>query len=175
MAIRSGQSHPGLSTHPQPDWQQLKSCSFCAIRPPDRCGRVRAVRNSPSDVVVCQRVVRRQTCYPATRRSTRATQARGVSSAHVGQPAPEIAFKASHKVRHRPKKCLEWTSARPHAAKSPAASFVTNRHGRKVLVLISPLFWVILAKHFRAKADLPNYIPFGVWLNSTRLGRTRGR
>ena len=80
LAIRSGQTHPGLSTHPQPeDWQQLKSHNLRAIRPPGHCGRVRAVRNSPSDVIACQRVVRRHTCSPVTRRSMRATQARGTS------------------------------------------------------------------------------------------------
>ena len=67
-----------LPTHPQPAWQRLKSYSLRAIRPPDRCGRVRrAVRNSPSDAITCQCVVRRHTCSPVTRRSTRATQARG--------------------------------------------------------------------------------------------------
>ena len=112
LAIRSGKSHPGLSTHPQPDWQQLKSHSLRAIRPSNRCGRVRTVHNSPSDMIVCQRAVRRNTCSRVTRRSTRATEARGASGIHVGQPAPKIALKASHKAFPRPGACLGRTSAR---------------------------------------------------------------
>ena len=69
--------------------RQLKSYLLRAIRRPDRCGRVRAVRDSPSDIAACHRVVRRHTCSPVTRRSTRATQARAAPGAHVGQPAPK--------------------------------------------------------------------------------------
>ena len=39
-----------------------------AVRPPGRYGRVRAIRDSPSDVDACHRVVRRHTCSsPVTR------------------------------------------------------------------------------------------------------------
>ena len=100
----SGQSDPDcLSAHPEQGWQQLTCCSLRAIRPPGRCGRVRAVRNSPSDVIACQRVVRRRTCSPVTRRSTYAsdTSARRVWGQRRSA-APEIALKASRKVRPRP-------------------------------------------------------------------------
>ena len=90
-----------LSTHPQPARQRLKSDSLRVIQPPGRCGRVRAVRNSPSDVVACLRVVRRHTCSPVTRRSMRVAQTRGACGSQAGQPAPNTALKTSHKIRPR--------------------------------------------------------------------------
>ena len=65
-AIRSGQSHSGLQTQPPSARKQLRNHRLHAIRRPDRCGRVRAVRNSPSDIASCHRVVRRHTCSPVT-------------------------------------------------------------------------------------------------------------
>ena len=86
LAIRSGQSHPGLQSQPSPARHQLKSHRLGhAIRRPGRCGRVRAVRKSPSDIAACHRAVRRHTFSPVTRRSAQATQqARAAPGAHVG-------------------------------------------------------------------------------------------
>ena len=53
---------------------RLKTHRHRAIRSLDRYGRALAIRDSPSDVAACHRVVRRHTCCsPATRRSVRAT------------------------------------------------------------------------------------------------------
>ena len=71
----------------RPAGHQLKSHRPHAVRPPDRYGRVHAVRNSPSDVAACQRAVRRHTHSPVIRRSMRATQARAAPGVHIGQPA----------------------------------------------------------------------------------------
>ena len=50
----------------------IKEPSPSRVRPPDRYGRVRTIRDSPSGVAACHRVVRRHTCCsPATRRSIR--------------------------------------------------------------------------------------------------------
>ena len=57
FAICSGQSHPGLQTQPQPVRHRLESHRSRALRPPGRYGRVRPVRDSPSDVATCHRVV----------------------------------------------------------------------------------------------------------------------
>ena len=57
LAIRSGQSHPGLQTQPQPVRHRFESHHSRAIRPPDRHGRVRAVRDCPSNVATCHRLV----------------------------------------------------------------------------------------------------------------------
>ena len=92
-------------------------------RPLRRCGRVRAVRNSPSDVAACHRVVRRHTCSLVTRRSTRARQVRAVPGAHVGQPAPKAPSEASYEARNEPEKCL----GNAMAGRSRAL-FVTKRH-----------------------------------------------
>ena len=131
----------------------MKSDSLRAIRPPDRCGRVSAVRNSPSDVIACQRVVRRHTCSPVTRRPTRATQARRAPRVYVGQPAPKTTLKASRKVCPRLERCLGWTSARPHAAQSLTASSQIVMVGRCPFLFC--LIFIILAKPFRARMDLP--------------------
>ena len=81
------------------------------IRRPEHCGRVRAVRNSRSDVAACHRVVRRHTCSLVTRRSTRATQARAAPGAHAGQPAPKTPLEASYEARNEPEECLGSTMA----------------------------------------------------------------
>ena len=57
LAIRSGKSHPGLQTQPQPVRHRFESHRSRAIRPPDRYGRVRAVRDSPSNAATCHRAV----------------------------------------------------------------------------------------------------------------------
>ena len=78
-----------------------------AVRPPDRYGRVRAIRDSPSDVAACHRVVRRHTCCsPVTRRSMRATQARAAPGVNVDQPAPKAASKLSHEARRSSEECV---------------------------------------------------------------------
>ena len=104
LAIRSGQSHPVfLHTQPPPARQQFKSWRLRAIRRPGHCGRVRAVRNSPSDVAACHHVVRRHTCSLVTGRSTRATQARAGPGAHVGRPAQTLHQKRAMRPATRPK------------------------------------------------------------------------
>ena len=88
LPICSGKSHQGLWTQAQPAGNQLKSHRPRAVRPSDRYRRVRAIRNSPSDVAACHRVVRRHTCCsPATRRSMRTTQARAAPGVNLDQPA----------------------------------------------------------------------------------------
>ena len=65
-----------------------------AIRPLDRDGGARAIRDSPSDVGACHRVVRRHTCFSSvTRRSMRATQAR--------EPRLECTFASQPQRPHR--------------------------------------------------------------------------
>ena len=70
--------------------------------------------------------------------------ARGASGVHVGQPAPKIALKASHKVCPRPEECLGWTNGRPHAAKSLMASSRVAMVGKCLFSF--RLIFVILAK-----------------------------
>ena len=79
-----------------------------AVRPPDRYGRVRAIRDSPSDVAACHRVVRRHICCsPVTRRrSMRATQARAAPGVNVYQPAPMAASKLSNEARRSSEECV---------------------------------------------------------------------
>ena len=72
----------------------------------DRYGGGRAIRDSPSDVGACHRVVRRHTCCsPVTRRSMRATQARATPGVSGGQPAPNAASKLSHEARRSSEEC----------------------------------------------------------------------
>ena len=82
----------------------MKSHRPRAIRPLDRYGGARTIRDSPSDVAACHRVVRRHTCCsPATRRSMRATQARAAPGVDVGQPGPKAASKLSHEALAAPR------------------------------------------------------------------------
>ena len=118
FAIRSGQSqrsHPGLQTHLPPARKQLKSHRLHATRQPDRFGRVRAVRNSPSDITPCRRVVQRRTCSPVTRRSTRATQARARAApgawGSCRPTSPKTPSEASYEARNEPEECLRSTMA----------------------------------------------------------------
>ena len=90
----------------------VKCCRSRAIRLPGRYGRVRAVRASPSNAVACQRVTRRHTRYPVTRRSTRATHARAAPGVHIGQSATKTPPKASHKARKWPEECVGPTPPR---------------------------------------------------------------
>ena len=64
LAIRSGKSHPGFQTQPQPARHRLESHRSRAIRPPERYGRVRAVRDSPSDAATYHRAVPPGTNFP---------------------------------------------------------------------------------------------------------------
>ena len=135
-----------------------------ATRRPDRCGRVRAVvRNSPSDIAACHRAVRRQTCYPVTRRSTRATKARTASArVGVGQPAPKAPSEASYEARNKPEECLSSTMAgRPRALLSRNAK---KRHNL-----------AIFASHFRGRVDLLKKVPLlGIRLKPTRRSHAKG-
>ena len=86
---------------------RLKSHCPRAIRPIGRYGGARTIRDSPSDVGACHRVVRRHTCCsPATRRSMRATQERAAPGVNVGQPARKAASKLSHEARRSSEECV---------------------------------------------------------------------
>ena len=142
LAIRSGQSHPGLHTQPPPARKQLKSQRLRAIRRPACCGRVRAARNSPSDVAACHRVVRRHTCsLVTTRRSTQATQARAGPGAHVGRPAQTLHQKRAMRPATRPKSAwaTRWQVGRKHCL----SRHVSKRHDV-----------TIFASHFRDRVGL---------------------
>ena len=113
------------------------------IRPLVRYGGARAIRDSPSDVAACHRVVRRHTCSPVTRRSTRARQAQAAPRAHAGcRPvSPKGAIKASHETRSRPEECLGSTMAG-----RLRELFVTKHHKRHDLTFFSG--------HFRGRVHL---------------------
>ena len=119
LAIRSGQSHPGIQTQPPPARQRLERYCLRAIRWPNRCGRVRAVRNYPSNVhaAACHRVVWTHlfSSHPAVD-----------ASDHLGPVSasqPQGSIKASHEARNEPEKCLSNTMAG-----RSRALFVTKRH-----------------------------------------------
>ena len=132
---------------PQPARQRLNSSFPRAIRPPDRCGRFRAVRDSPSDVVACQRVVRIHTRSPVTRRpTTRATQARAAPGVHVGQLAPKTSSKASHEARNWREECEVLDAGLAEVLNS--SCHVMPRH-----------ILMILAGRFRDRVDLPKKNP----------------
>ena len=147
LAIRSGQSHPDLQTQPPPARQQLKSHRLRAIRRPGCCGRVHAVRNSPSDVAACHRVVRRHTCSPVTWRSTRATtQARAAPGAHIGQPAQTLHQKRAMRPATRSKSAwaARWQVGREHCLSQNA----TKRHD---LTIFASRFYGALPTGFMGK------------------------
>ena len=141
--------------HLQPAWQRLESGSLRAIKPLNRCGRVRAARNSPSGVIVWQYVVRRHTYTPVPqspgdRRERRKHEAH-LGSTSASQPAPKIALKANHKVRLRSEECLGGraldlaqsrlnTKVRRLRHKSSWSWLESSGIKRKVLVLIPPHF-----------------------------------
>ena len=115
---------------------RLKIHRHRAIRSLARYGGARAIRDSPSDVAACHRVVRRHTCCsPATRRSMRATQARATPGVNVGQPAPKAASKLSYEARRSSEECVGSARIAPSQLR-----IVTIRHGLKVFVLILPCF-----------------------------------
>ena len=120
-------------------------------------------------MIACHRVVRRHTCSRVTRRSTRVTEARGASGVHVGQPAPKIALKASHKVFPRPEECLGWTSAR---RMQPEVWRLRHELSWLEGVCSHRFVFIILAKHFRARTDLPKESSTWDLAKLTRRGRT---
>ena len=141
LTICSGKSHPDLLAQPQPVRHRFESHRSRAIRPPDRHRRVRAARDSPSNVATCHRPVHQQEpilqSYPAVDATdTRASRA----WVHVSQPAPKTALKASRKVLYRPEECLG----------SHGAGL-----GAKAVCRESPRFampyhyFAVLASHFR--------------------------
>ena len=150
-----------MHTQPPPARQQLNSERLRAILRPDRCGRVRAVRNSPSDVAACRRVVRRHTCSLVTRRMTRATQAQAGPGAHIGRPAQTLHQKRAIRPATRPARFWEarWQVGREQHCLSRNA---TKRHDL-----------TIFASHFRGRVGLKKKVPLGVRLKSTRRRRPR--
>ena len=133
-----------------PAQQRLKRPRHRAIRSLDRYEGARAIRDSPSDVAACHRVVRRHTCCPATRRSTRATQARATPGVIVGQPAPKAASELSHEARRSSEKCVRSPESHRPNYESPRFVMVSKFSFSFCLVL------VILASHFRGRIKLPN-------------------
>ena len=162
-------SHPGLQTQAQPAGHQLKSHRPRAVRPPDRYGRVRAIRDSPSDVAACHRVVRRHTCCsPATRRSMRATQARAAPGVNVDQPAPKAASKLSHEARRSSEECVgSHESHRPNY-ESPRFAMVRKFSFSFCLVLVILSFWLAISEPGWTSRKK---VPLGVRLKSTETER----
>ena len=87
LAIRSGQSHPGLLTQAKPARPRLKSHCPCAIRPPTATGESTpyAVCDSPSDVATCHCLARRRARSPVTRHRP-AIDASGTSASRAWDP-----------------------------------------------------------------------------------------
>ena len=103
LAIRSGKSHPDLQTQPQPVRHHFERHRSRAIRPPDRYGRVRAVRDSPSNATTCRRAVPTGTHSEKLPGEIDATDTSASRAwVHVGQPAPKTALNASHEALYRP-------------------------------------------------------------------------
>ena len=167
LAICSGQSHPGLQTQPQPVRHRLESHRSRALRPPGRYGRVRPVRDSPSDVATCHRVVPTGTQAPIIQ-SDPAIGVTDTSASrawvHVGQPAPKTALKASHKALYRPEECLGSHGARPRQR-----GLVTNRHKSSCHVTILR-FWPAISEPGWARRKK---VSLGVLLRRTRPSHGR--
>ena len=156
---------------------KLKSHRPRAIRPLDRYGGARAIRDSPSDVGACHRVVRRHTCCSlVTRRSIRATRdtsARAAPGVHVCQPTPKAASKVSHEARPALRSAWGRTHAR---TASPQLRIATIRHGLNRKFSFSfPLVLVILATSPFSSQDEPpeKKVPLGIRLKSTRPSQIR--
>ena len=138
LAIRSGQSHPGLLTQAKPARPRLKSHCPCAIRPPTATGEstpsVTLPPTSPPAIVWRGDAPVLQS-PGIDRRSTRAAQARAASGIHLGQPAPKIALKAIHKIRPRPEECAGVARSRqsPSAIRHDSSRFIVPRHDLVVL------------------------------------------
>ena len=92
----------------------------------------------PSEVAACQRVAPRGTRSQATRRSARATQARGASGVLVGQPAPPHIAHTSHSkraTRSFPGPRSAWGGRALDLRRAETDGFVTNRHGWRFVSL----------------------------------------
>ena len=148
LAIRSGQSHPGLYTQPHQPGSGRRATALArsghsAEAPPRPCALTTTTEEpAPSatlpptsvhiivwcgDTPAC--------CSPATRRSMRATQARAAPGVDVGQPPPKAASKLSHEARRSSEECVG-----SHESHRSQLRIVTIRHGLKVFVLILPCF-----------------------------------
>ena len=151
LAIRSGKSHPDLQMQPQPVRHRFESHRSRAIRPPGRYGRVRAVRDSPSNVATCRRVV------PTGTHSTKPPGDR--SDRHKREPrlgprrpasSPKAALKASRKVLYSPRSA--WGRTVPDRDSlgfgHESSRFTVPCHD-----------FAILASHFRARVDTPKKSP----------------
>ena len=126
LAIRSGKSHPGLQTQPQPARHRLESHRSRAIRSPGRYGRVRAVRDYPSNAATCNRAVPtgiHSTELPGDRRVRHKRE----PSLDPRRPARKTALKASRKVIYRPEECLGSHGSRPPDS-AVWSRIVTIRH-----------------------------------------------
>ena len=149
LAIRSGKSHQGFQTQPQPARNRLESHRSRAIRPPDCYGRVRAVRDSPSNVATCHRAVptgTHSTEIPGDRRDRHKRELR------LGPRRPASLKDSSKKsepqgplqARGVPGVARCQTAIAQFGHESPR--FVMSRHAFAV--------WV-LASHFRDGVGLP--------------------
>ena len=90
--------------------------STFGIQPLCRYGGARSIRDSPSDVAACHRMVRRHTCSPVTRRSRRARQAQAAPGAHVSQSAPRAISKRATGLATGPRSAwaARWQVGREH-------------------------------------------------------------
>ena len=118
--------------------------------PLDRYGRPRAVRDSPSDIAACHRVVLRGTHSPVTRRATRAREVRAAPWVYTSQSGPKTAPKANQKAPQQaqgvPGVALE------HCVSRNAIGALQGGLPEKPgLLKIKPLpIWPFLVCHFRA-------------------------
>ena len=185
-------TQPHQPTSHQPDGRyRLKSHRPRAIRPLGRYGGAHATRDSPSDIGVCHRVVRRHTrCSPVTRRSMRATQAHELASREPRldcafasqQPSPAASPKAPKAAsKSEPRGPSQLGVVRGVARKAPSQlRIATIRHVvRKFsflfcLVLVVVLVVFFWAGHFRARANSRSkVVPLGIRLKPTRPSHGR--
>ena len=100
-------------------------------------GGARAIRHSPSDVAACHRVVRRHTCSPVTRRSTRARQAQAAPGAHAGQSAPKTPSKRATRLAASPRSA--WAAGRQVGREHCCLSRKATK--RNDLAIFASHFW----------------------------------
>ena len=148
LAIRSGKSHPGLQTQPQPVRHVWKAIALARSDHPAAMGEsepsVTLPRTPPPAIVRYQQEPILQS-YPAIDATDTSASHAWV---HVGQPAPKTALKASHKVLSRHEECLGSHKARTYRDSArfghEAPRFAVPRHD-----------FAISASHFRARVDTP--------------------
>ena len=151
LTIRSGQSHPGLQTQPQPARHRFESHHSRAIRPPDRAmggsePSVTVPRTPPPAIAWCY-VVK---CLFSRRTSTSGASGTNVSCGRVprGPSSTKGRIKAESERSRQARGVPGVARCQTARARDSATNRPTIRHD-------APSFWVILAGHFRARIDLP--------------------